>query len=75
MWGEVALLSDRTKKGGREEEKEYRKRMVVPLWSHMTNLCLLQGVRAAGQSQPSLPLSILHSLSLSLSLKHMHLLV
>lgn len=46
-------------------EKEYRKRMVVPLWSHMTNLCLLQGVRAAGQSQPSLSPSILHSPSLS----------
>lgn len=53
------------KKGGREEEKEYRKRMVVPLWSHMTNLCLLRGVRAAGQSHPSL--SLHPSLSVSLS--------
>lgn len=67
MWGEVAF-SDRTEKGGREEDKAYRKRMVVPLWSHMTNLCQLRGVRAAGQSHPSLSPSF--TLCLSLSLKY-----
>lgn len=58
----------------REGEEEYRKRMVVPLWSHMTNLCLLQGVWAAGQSQPSLSLSLYlyPSLSFFLSLPQTH---
>lgn len=50
--------------------------MAVPIWSHVTNLSLLQGAQAADQSQASLlslPLFILHSLPLSTFLKHMHL--
>lgn len=46
--------------------------MVVPLWSHMTDLCLLRGVQAAGQSRPSLSLhpSLCLALSRSLALEH-----
>lgn len=66
MWGEVAFFSDRTRR--REEGgDEYRKRMVVPLWSHVTDLCLLQGERGAGQSHPSLSVRPPRSLSPSLA--------
>lgn len=44
--------------------------MVVPLYSHMTDLCLLLGVQAAGQSRPSL--SLHPSLCLALSRPRTH---
>lgn len=44
--------------------------MVVPLWSHVTDLCLLRGVQAAGQSRPSL--SLHPSLCLALSRPRTH---
>lgn len=53
MWSEGGLLLWRDGER-REEQDKYKKRMVVPLESHMTQLFLLQGVRAAGQSHPSL---------------------
>lgn len=62
MWGEVALSSDRPGGRGAVQEEDGG----AAFCGHMTNLCLLQGVRAAGQSQPSLSLTLCLSLSLSL---------
>lgn len=75
MPGEVSVFSDSLQegRGGEGGEGWCRTRMVVPLCSHMTNLCLLQGVQATCQSGLSLSLPLfLHPSHLSPTSKPMH---
>lgn len=70
MWGEVSIFFDGLKLEGREEKTQCEERMVVAISSHVTNLSPLQRVQAAGQSQPSLSVFILHCASLQLPQTH-----